>query len=592
VRYSVPRGATFGLREGFGCAALAVALVLAAGAWGAPGGLSGELVNPDSAMRLVRLREMLAAGAPLDAVARDGSGAGVVLHWSHLLDSLLLAPAAPLAPWLGWDGALRWVAVGFGPLSIGALGAALAWAVAPLAERRWRLLAPVLAATAPPLAAYGMPGVVHHHVLLALCAVMVAGWAGRAGTGLRGAGRTAGAWAAAGVWLSPETVPFTLAGFAAIIITWLARPSEQRVAAEARDAGTWFLLLVAAALAADPSRADPFAPEVDRLSTMWLALAGACAAAGWLVWLAARWEGAARIRALLGAAGAVAPMLAWFAVFPSVLRGPDAVVSPAEAHAFLDMIAEMQPVRSIGEAAQFLATGLLAAGLAALLAWRTRAPAWAWAALCALAAVALGALHVRFATYPAALGAMALPVALTWCSQAAEARHAAGSLVLARPALLFLFLAGPLMGATGSLAPEAAAAGAASTCAQPPSAALLVPATGEVVLADPGETPDLLYRTGVLTVGSFYHRGIAAYLRAVAAWRVRPANAMPAEMRATGARWVLLCRNGVRSALVAGLPSDTLEDQLRRGEASPWLQPAGQDAAGWALWRVVGVSSP
>ena len=586
--YSAPRGERFSVREGLGCAVLSAALGLALGAWAAPGGLHGELINPDSAMRLVRLRDMLAAGAPLDAVARDGSGAGVVLHWSHLLDSLLLALAAPLAPGLGWERALRCVAICFGPLCMGALGAALAWSVAPITDRGWRLLAPVLAAIAPPLAAYGLPGVVHHHVLLALSAVMVAGWAGRAAAGVQSEGRSAGAWGAAGLWLSPETVPFTLAAFAAIVLAWLVRPGNRGIAAEARDAGTWFLIVIAAALAVDPPRADPFAPEVDRLSTTWLALASACALAGWLAWLAARQGGRAWQTRLVGAAAAMAPLLAWFAVFPAVLLGPGALMPPTEARAFLGAIAEMQPVRDAGEAAQFLATGLLAVALAGLLAWWNRNLVWAWAALCALATVALGAWHVRFAAYPAALGAMALPVALTWLGRAGVRRRAAGPF-LARPAMLLLFLAGPLLGAAGPVAPGPApeiAADATEACARPPSAALLAQAAGQVVLADPGETPDLLYRTSVFTVGSLYHRGIAAYMRLRAAWRSGPADSVPTEVRATGARWVLLCPGLRRSTLVADLPCKTLEDRLRSGVAPPWLEPAGADVAGWRLWRI------
>ncbi len=582
---SAPRGEPFSAREGMTCAVLAIALVVAEGAKGLPGVLLGELPNPDSAMRLVRLRDMLAAGAPLDAVARDGSGHGVVLHWSHLLDSLLLLLGAPLAPWLGWESALRCVAIGVGPLCMGALGAALAWSVAPLAERRWRLFAPLLAAVSTPVAAYAVPGVVHHHVLLALAAVMAAGWAGRAATGVVGAGRRAGAWGAAGLWLSPETVPFTLMAFAAIAMAWFARPTERQVAAEARDAGTWFLLLVAAALAVDPPSADPFAVELDRLSVMWLALGGACCAAGWVLWLASRRPWPVYRAAFLG----LAPTLVWLAAFPAVLLGPAALMPPPEARAFFGAISEMQPVRGLS-AGQFLSAGLLAAGLAALLAWRTRSLGWCWAASCALAIVLLGAQHLRFASYSVALGAMALPVALTWCGDALRRRREA-ALALARPALLLVVFAGPTVGAAAPLVPEAGAIGRIA-CAHVPSAALLAPAAGQVVLADPSETPDLLYRTRVLTVGSLYHRGIASYMRARAAWRSFPADLEPPSVRATEARWVLLCRGVARDRLVADLPPETLQDRLARGAIPPWLQPAGTDAAGWTLWRVLEPSSP
>ncbi len=582
---SAPRGEPFTAREGIRCAVLAIVLAVAEGAAGLPNVLRGELPNPDSAMRLVRLRDMLAAGAPLDTVARDGSGHGVVVQWSHLLDSLLLLLAAPLAPWLGWEGALRWVALGFGPLCMGALGAALAWAVAPVAERRWRLFAPLLAATALPVAAYGVPGVVHHHVLLALAAVMAAGWAGRAAMGVRGAGRRLGAWGAAGLWLSPEAAPLTLMAFAAIALTCFARSGERRVAAEIRGTGAWYMLVVAATLAADPPVADPVAFEIDRLSVMWLVLAVACCAAGGLLWLAARRRWPAYLAALLGAA----PIVAWLAAFPAVIRGTNAPLTPEEAHAFLGAIAEFQPVHG-SDAIQFLAAGVVAIGLAALLAWHTRSLGWCWAASCAFAILVLATQHLRFASYSAALGAMALPVALTWCGDVLKRRREP-ALVLARPALLLVFFAGPTAGAAASLVSEAGAADRVA-CPRAPSAALLAPAAGQVVLASPGETPDLLYRTGVLTVGSLYHRGIASYMRARAAWRSVPADFEPPSVRATEARWVLVCRGAARDRLVADLPPETLQDRLERGEPPPWLQPAGADAAGWTLWRVLGPSSP
>lgn len=354
-----------------------------------------------------------------------------------------------------------------------------------------------------------------------------------------------------------------------------------------RDAGTWFLILVAAAFAADPPRADPFAPEVDRLSVMWLALGGACCAAAWLMGLAARREWPASRAALLGAV----PVLGWLAAYPAVILGPGALMPPREAHAFLDAIAEMRPTRGL-EAVQFLSPGVLAAGLGGVLAWRTRAPAWWWLGSCASVAVVFGAQHVRFAAYPAALGAMALPVALTWCS-GVLGQWRGMARVLTRPALLLAFLGGPVVGAAASsLMPEAGAANVAATCLRAPSAALLAPAAGQVVLASPDETPDLLYRTGVLTVGSLYHRGIASYMRARAAWRSGPADAEPQAVRGTGAQWVLLCRGAARSRLVADLPPDTLQDRLERGEVPPWLQPAGADAAGWTLWRVLEPRSP
>src|SRR5580658_4814078 len=78
----------------------------------------GGLSNPDTYMRLVRLRETLRAGHPVYVVARDGSGHGTLLHWSHLLDSLLCVVALPFSLVLNQETAVHVAALLFGPLCI------------------------------------------------------------------------------------------------------------------------------------------------------------------------------------------------------------------------------------------------------------------------------------------------------------------------------------------------------------------------------------------------------------------------------------------------------------------------------------------
>src|SRR5689334_11247250 len=58
--------------------------------------VDGGLVQNDSYMRLVRLLASLEAGRSLDYIPRDNGGAVIELHWSHLLEWLILAIAQPL----------------------------------------------------------------------------------------------------------------------------------------------------------------------------------------------------------------------------------------------------------------------------------------------------------------------------------------------------------------------------------------------------------------------------------------------------------------------------------------------------------------
>ena len=102
------------------------------------------------------------------------------------------------------------------------------------------------------------------------------------------------------------------------------------------------------------------------------------------------------------------------------------------------------------------------------------------------------------------------------------------------------------------------------------------------------DVPELLYRTGIRTVGSLYHRNFAAYGRLHRAWRAIPGDAPGPEFRATGASLVLICRRPARSLMVADLPPETLMDRLAAGHPPAWLaRVAGDVEAGYVLYRVV-----
>jgi hypothetical protein len=106
------------------------------------------------------------------------------------------------------------------------------------------------------------------------------------------------------------------------------------------------------------------------------------------------------------------------------------------------------------------------------------------------------------------------------------------------------------------------------------------------VLADVDDTPELLYRTGVLTVGSLYHTNIAAFMRLRAAWRSGASPVEPDAVRATGAAAILACPGEARSLLVQDLPPRTLLDQLDQDRPPPWLTLVGRGADGSTLYRV------
>jgi MFS family permease len=572
------------------CFLVPVALCVITSAKVNPGVLGGALLNPDSAMRLVRLDAILAAHAPLHTVMRDGSGLGTVLHWSHLLDSLLLLLAAPLAWATGWPTALRGVAMLFGPLSMGLLGIAVCWAAAPFAggpaNRRTLWLGSLAIGLATPVLAYGIAGEVHHHVLLASCAAMTAGWAARC---IRRDGAPAGcalgAWAGAGLWLSPESLPFSLMAIGAVWAAWFLRPNSRGMAMALVASGLSMTVVTGLAWLVDPPLAGYGAAEPDRLSAMYVILAcGAVLCAG-LAWASLRQSATrARLQAAFGAAAAAA---AWLATYPEVLRGTQGLMSQDQAQAFFSGINEMMPVDTVQVAFEFLAAGVIGAGFLLTLGIRQRSALVLYAAACAVILLLLGALHVRFAVYSAVLAAGLLAIAVANLA-GLMAAFPERTRMLARVALLALMFLLPKLGNIVAPAQAETASGDPAACRIEDAASLLAPYAGEVVLSPVNDVPDLLRRTGVLTVGSLYHRNVAGFMRLRAAWRSVPGKQVPAELDAALVSLVLICPSQGRSALVDGLPAETLEDRLIARQPPPWLTLiGGRRAGGYMLYRVV-----
>jgi hypothetical protein len=548
-----------------------------------PNVLAGGLINPDSYMRLVRLDDELHRHAIEYVVARDGSGGGTLLHWSHLLDLLLIVLAAPFRLATDTHAALHAAAVMFGPLSMAGLGAALCWAIAPLAGRRWLWLAPASIALSPAIASYGLPGVAHHHVPMLAVIAMVAGYALRGALGLvrKGDGFAMGAWAGIGIWLTPESMPFTLMAFAGLWLAWLQQPGSghSRMIAETAAA---FALVILAAFVVDPPYAGYGFIEIDRISLVYVGLAIAVATMGCASIVLDR---VARGRLIAGLIVPAACIIVWLASFPAVIRGPDGLMSARDTKAMFDGIVEMAPVHSVAEAIEYLLTGSVAAVVLAWYGFARRSLLLGYAALCACMLVALGAQHVRFAAVPAALAAVILPILIARFSSAVASWPDALQ-ALVRTGIIAAFV---LLPCGAAFTPAKAAAGEpVLACALGHIDALLRDHADQVVMANVNDTPELLYRTRSLTVGSLYHRNVAAFLRLRAAWRTGPSGTVPTAVRATHATLVLFCPSPLRSLLVADLPPDTLMDQLNHGRVPPWLRRLREDPhSGNVLYEVI-----
>ncbi len=576
---------------------LAAGLNIVQGAHEWPSVLAGSLNDPDSYMRLLRIEQGIHAGHLVVRVARDDSGAGVYVEWSRLLDILLWLMAAPLALFIGWHKALYVAGVVLGPLSIGSLGVVLAWGAEPFAARRYLWAAAAAAAVLPGFCTVAVPGVVGYHILLLAMIALTTGCVARAWRDDRWMGFLAGVSGGFAIWLTPETMPFVLASYMVLLLRWWQRPNGIVLLSTA--AGFFDVLVFG--FFVDPPDGGYLVPEVDRLSYVYLTLGflllGGTAA---LPRLKGRWRGPAG----LGLLGVL--LLGWVAVFPRVAMGPYGVLPPDQAAAFFGVMTELRPVRGLALVV-FLLPGLCAVAYAL---WRGLAPQkldfqvmvsaamlgaprrhrllWLYVAICGFVCLGLGAKFVLFVGFPTLLGAALLPVALSEMSAALAAKPAlAGA---ARSFTLLLVLLVPVLASMVGPSPAAASApGPARSypgCNLRRIAPLLGQASGQVVLAQVEDTPELLYRSQVLTVGSLYQHGVPGFLRNRAAWRVTPGAAVPPEFQAAGVDYVLFCPAPGRYVLVQGLPQTTLWDALEAGTPPAWLSPAGSNADGWVLYKV------
>jgi hypothetical protein len=555
---------------------------------------AGGLSNPDSYMRLVRLRDMVDGGAILDTVARDGSGHGTVVHWSHLIDSLLCLLAVPFSLFMRPDDALHAAALIFGPLNLAALSYAVIWAAAPFAERKWLFLGAVLPALSPAIISYGMAGVVHHHVTVAVVTVACWGWAARliAGLARSTAGIALGTWAALGLWFTPESVPLTMMSFGALGLAWIVdtKRTESRdgIASAIALTGLSFAAVTTLALLVDPPAEGFGAMEIDRLSMPFSGLATAVAVTGAGLWVVHRMTGGPGRRAAAAGAIGLTCAAAWVAAFHGALFGANMLLDEGRRNAMFGHINEMLPIAGALPALHFLLTGALAALMAIASAVKTRSLVLGYAAACLAGLLVLGWSHVRFAAYPEAAGAIALPIALTMVAGATVRWHQIGQ-SFARLAIILLFVQVPYLGQLPELTGSAYAAPIVlPACRVADATAMLAAHPGAVVLADVNDTPEILYKTQVRTVGSLYHRDLAGFLRLRAAWRVPPSATVPAEIDAAEISLVLGCETPARSPLVEDIASTTLLDQLRTGNPPPWLRRISENtASGQALYEVV-----
>jgi hypothetical protein len=416
-------------------------------------------------------------------------------------------------------------------------------------------------------------------VLLALIG-FTAGLVIRAWHGDTGRYFAAGLCGGFAIWLTPETLPFIMLCFGVLFLRWLEKPAGAGMAA----LGAGFFDVLGFGLAIDPPVGGYGIAEIDRLSIVFTGLGLALLLGGVLLW---RLQAVPdlRLRRAAGITGVLLLLACWLSLFPDLLQGRDGLMSAADAKLFFSSIVEMQPALPSPKSFALLWPGLAALFILLPICLARRGWLWWYGFFCVVLALGLGVKFLRFTPFSAAAAAVVMVIGLQNISARFSARPAlaaAGRLGLIGFLLLVPFL--PALAAR----PAAKPAPLASACDLARFAPALGVAAGQVVLADINLTPELLWRSQVLTVGSLYHHGIAGFLAIRAAWRAAPGTVEPGAVRATKARFVLICDGDGRTDLVADLPEPTLWDALTAGKPPDWLVPvAREQSGGFVLYKII-----
>jgi hypothetical protein len=560
--------------------------------------------DTDDATRMVMVRGLLHGRGWWDqALVRFQPPAGVVMHWSRLLDGALAALDGALSALLGPARGeiamkLLWPLLLIGPAvaSILAIGRRLAGDSRDAAPTI--LAAAAACAVGLPLYAQFHPGRIDHHNVQIL--LWLVAWAGASARRPRLGGAIAGLAMGLGLAIGLEALLFyaAIAGFVALRFVWDA---DER--ARLRP---FALTLLATTLASFLIQTPPVRWDLSVCDALALNLvAGLAVGAAGLV-------GASFMRGLrLGRAGVIAAAGAlaagvYLGLDPHCLHGPFADVDPAIRPIWLAGVQEMTPVWVLLHRDLPTALALLTAAVMGPLAWLAvglsvqresgrwpAAPFWLAGLMLALA-VPQACAMLRAASY---LYWAATPPLAFAAARAARWLARQGRIDRTRLAMLALLLS-PTVEASLALgvlrfAPPAAAAvkgaraAAPDHCFDQASYATLAALPPGRVLAEPDLGPFVIAYTQHSAISAPYHRMGAGLLAGHAAFAAPASSAgslgAQAKVTALGVGYVLACPAHFGRL---AMPKDSLQSALEVHRPPPWLERLSPPRADLLVYRV------
>jgi hypothetical protein len=566
---------------------------------------SGGLTDTDSYMHVIRALELWNGAGWHDTLTmRLGAPDGHSLHWTRLVDLLILGPAAAahlfgadMARAVYWSGALFSIACHILACF------AVAWAAKPL----WPTPGNRIAAAALLLNfaafAYSVFGRADHHALLLLLTALLLGAMLRAALGGVEAGMRrrwsaiAGAVAGFGIWVSPEIMVPLAPVMGAIGLFWVFETDADDWA----GAGLSLSLAMAAVIlvAVPIEQANWLAAEYDKVSFPYLVLPLTWA----VVFAAARsvqpgFRRRISTGALLGSLGIGFLLL----TFPDLFLGPLSV-DPRLKKDFLDGVSEMKPLWPTDPDRRHLFLLELGQALIGVLLLPIAFKVWSGPrrrpgiliTIALLFLLVAGMMHAR-------LGVELAPAAVIVGSGffALLDKKLAGRSALIRMPGLFLaavlLTSGPIIASVFVL-PKSDGESKSPSCQAPALAEWLMvhhPDRGGIVMtANISDAPELAFRTDYRFVAGPYHRGAEAIFDTLDVVRDRSEGRVAAKkiLDRRQVSLILLCTDGLADPLPAAQASAFYGAMSGAGAIPSWLKPIALPAdlaQHWKLFEIDG----
>jgi hypothetical protein len=573
--------------------------------------LQGQLIDPDSYMRLVRVRRLLGPGGWFDGtIPRSNAPFGETLHWTRPVDVLVILGAWIGRPFLSPDRALHMAGVLLSPLLLIAVCLTTAWAARPLAGGRARYYVMLAVLAQAGIMGYALPGRADHNMLILLAFVAMLGSTLRVLLGPTPPGHAwaAGAWAGCGLWVSTEFVAPLSVLLGTLLVLWVW---HGKLAARARAVAAALLLVVVLAVVVEHPPAGLLHAEYDRISVVHVLMAALTA----LFWLGTLPASRLRLPGRLAYAsiGALAAGGVILAIYPDFFGGPMASMDPELRRTWLPMLTEFQPylvprgLAGVGRIIAYLGHPLLALGVVAHGLRRDRdsalVGAWVLLGLGLLVFIPLGIRWVRFVMYAEIFGVLGTIFLLARVVKRLADRPSGMRTSFTRGLAAAALLTGPLLLGAGVMAlggeagetVQQAAATEIGACPVTELVSVLNDPDGlggspRTILAHIDLGPTLLYRTPHSVVATPYHRNV----RGILDWRgIMGATDMDEARRLIQERQVDLVLACGRPQPPAPVDAPSFASRIRSGAVPRWLTPVpAPDPVGGLLIYTVDLRDP